>query len=149
MLALAGLCGISDSQARSHKIEIKHLKKQRAEKEAEHKEAKERLNELSHRAQAETLVETQRALQFAQPNAIAEEIEQRAWDDIAVSTRGNWASAEKEIRASNWQVKTPALIREREAEAARLHDAAKEMARIDKAIRKQKALERRERKTAA
>jgi hypothetical protein len=58
------------------------------------------------------------------------------------ASAGKWTGAQK-IPNLNWQAKDSELIRKRELEEARMREAAREIARIDKAIRKQKARERR------
>ena len=148
MLVLAGFCGTSEAQARSHKSEIQRLEKQRAEHVEAHREAKERLSELlsefdcriNSRAAAVKAESRMRPAPFE-----AAEVEDEApdaWENEVVPVHGNWAAAEQEIRSFNWDVRNPDLIRERELEEARMREAAREIVKIDKAIRKEKARER-------
>jgi hypothetical protein len=109
MLALAGFCGTTQTQARSNKSEIKHLEKQRAHLQDTYLESKERLRELEL---------------------------QNGWEQKTDSTHGNWASVEKQIQSLNWDVTDSELHREREKHEAKMREAAREMARLDKAIRK-------------
>ena len=148
MLVLAGFCGTSEAQARSHKSEIQRLEKQRAEHVEAHREAKERLSELlieldsriNSRAAAVTAESRMRPAPFEA--AEVEDEAQDAWESDVVPLHGNWAAAEQEIRSFNWDVRNPDLIRERELEEARMREAAREIVKIDKAIRKEKARER-------
>lgn len=132
ILAFAGICGASETQARSHRFEIKHLEKQRAERIEAHREAKERLNELNSRMSFKAAAEA----------AEIEEEAPGALENKTVPVDGNWAVAEQEIRNFNWKVTEPDLIRERELEESGMRSTAREIAEIDKAIRKEKARER-------
>jgi hypothetical protein len=134
MLAFAGLCGTAETQARSHKFEIKHLEKQRAELLEVHREARERLDELSSHVTLGVSVE-------------AEDLE---GEDEVAATFGSQTVFAHEPQVSkaqipnlNWQVKDSELVRARELAEIRMREAAREIARIDKAIRKQRARERR------
>ena len=142
LLAFAGLCGTMETQARSHKYEIKHLEKQRAERLEEHGEARERLNELNSQMNFGVALQPEGRLEVATfVTADAAEAPEAIEDDIE-SAGEEWTGAPK-IPNVNWQAKDSELIRERELEQARMREAAREIARIDKAIRKQKAHERR------
>lgn len=135
MLAFAGLCGTAETQARSHKFEITHLEKQRAEILQVHREAKERLDELSSHV---TLGVSVAAENLADGD-----------DEVAATFENQTVFAQEphvsraNIPNLNWVVKDTDLVRERESEEIRMREAAREIARIDKAIRKQKARERR------
>ena len=148
MLVLAGFCGTSEAQARSHKSEIQRLEKQRAEHVEAHREAKERLSELLSEfdCRINSRAVTVKAESKMRPAPFeAVEVEDEApdaWENEVVPVHGNWAAAEQEIRSFNWDVRNPDLIREREAEEARMREAAREIVKIDKAIRKEKARER-------
>jgi hypothetical protein len=142
MLAFAGLCGTAETQARSHKYEIKHLEKQRAERLEEHREAKERVTELNSQMNFGVALQPESRSNVATfVTADADEARDTIEDDIRYSGE-EWTGVQK-IPNLNWQAKDSELIRERELEQARMREAAREIARIDKAIRKQKARERR------
>jgi hypothetical protein len=129
MLALAGFCGTSQTQARSQKIEIKRLEKQRVHWEQAYRESKDRVRELDSGI-------TPRSIEAA--NFGGEEID--SWKLHTGSSDGNWDRAETAIRNCNWNVKRPELIRQRDLEEALMRKAAREMADIDKAIKKKTAL---------
>jgi hypothetical protein len=131
LLALAGFCSATHSQARSHKFEIKHLERQRAERLEEHREAKERLNELSS------------ATTFETSAADATRLSRFVSADIDDESTGVVSSPGPASIEHNWQVKNPDLIRQRELEESRMREAAREIAKLDTQIRKQKARERR------
>ena len=144
MLVLAGFCGTSEAQARSHKSEIQRLEKQRAEHVEAHREAKERLSELDSRINSRAAAVKAESRMRPAPFEAAEVEDESpdAWENEVVPVHGNWAAAEQEIRSFNWDVRNPDLIRERELEEARMREAAREIVKIDKAIRKEKARER-------
>ena len=121
MLALAGLCGATETQARSHKSEVKRLEKERAASLEAHREARERLDELT-----------------SKPSLAVETAD--TFHDEIVSTHQHW-TLQKDLPNVNWPTNSE-LSREREREEARMREAAREIERIDKAI-KQKAGERR------
>lgn len=127
-LALAGLFGITEAEAKSHKGEIKSLEKQRAQLQAEHRESRDRLKELNHRV-GRKVVENDDEPDEWESDADSDETEVR----------------DEEFKRVGSDRIDADLIKEREAEAARAKAAAKEMARIDKAIRREKARERLER----
>ena len=142
VLAFAGLCGTAETQARSHKHEIKHLEKQRAERVEDHREAKERLNELTSQTNFGVALQPESRLEESTFVTVDTDGSPDTTEDDFVSAGEEWTSAQK-IPNLNWQAKDSELIRKREVEEARLREAAREIARIDKAIRKQKARERR------
>ena len=142
MLVLAGFCGTSEAQARSHKSEIQRLEKQRAEHVEAHREAKE-VNWILGSIPETAAVKAESRMRPAPFEAAEVEDEAPdAWENEVVPVHGNWAAAEQEIRSFNWDVRNPDLIRERELEEARMREAAREIVKIDKAIRKEKARER-------
>src|SRR5688572_27094340 len=59
VLAFAGFCGTVETQARSHKFEIKHLERQRAERLEEHRDARERVSELSFQVNRSVAIEAE------------------------------------------------------------------------------------------
>ena len=143
MLAFAGLCGTSETQARSHKFEIKHLERHRAERLEEHREAKERLDELNFGSSFTAAADAESSMRLSR--FVTVDMDGNSSDTIetgSVSVLGN-EKAEQEVAGSNWQVKDPQLIRERELEEARMRDAAREIAKLNREIRKQKARQRR------
>jgi hypothetical protein len=142
LLAFAGLCGTAETDARSHKFEIKHLEKQRAERIEEHREARERINELNSQINLGVAIKagtTSGATTFVMAETDGEAPGTSEYD--TVSAHENWMF-EQEIPNLNWQVSDSELIRQRELEELRMRETAREIARIDKAIRKQKARER-------
>jgi hypothetical protein len=142
LLAFAGLCGTAETQARSQKYEIKHLEKQRAERLEEHREAKERVTELNSQMNFGVALQPESRLDVATfVTADADEARDTIEDDLEFA--GEDRTGVQKIPNLNWQEKDSELIRERELEQARMREAAREIARIDKAIRKQKARERR------
>ena len=142
LLAFAGLCGTTETQARSHKYEIKHLEKQRAERLEEHREAKERVTELNSQMNFGVALQPESRSDVATfVTADAEEARDTIEDDIDYAAE-DWTDVQK-IPNLNWHANDSELIRERELEQARMREAAREIARIDKAIRKEKARERR------
>jgi hypothetical protein len=122
-LMLAGLCGISDVKAKSHRNEIKSLEKQRTHCQEECIESMERLRELDFRAtrKAENRDNEDETIEAEEPNNVREPLN---------------------LKSEAPQPTNPNLIKQREAEAVRAKLAAHELARIDKALRKQKARER-------
>lgn len=140
VLAFAGLCGTAETQARSHKYEIKHLEKQRAERLEEHREAKERINELTSQTNFGVALQPESRLDVATFVTADTDATEDANDDTESAGR-EWTGAQR-IPNLNWQARDSQLIRDREMEEARMREAAREIARIDKAIRKQKARER-------
>ena len=138
MLAFAGLCGTAETQARSHKYEIKHLEKQRAQCLEEYREAKERVVELTSQTNFDVALQPESRLDVATfVTADADEAPDTIEDHFA-SAGKEWTGAQR-IPNLNWQARDSQLIRDREMEEARMREAAREIARIDKAIRKQKA----------
>ena len=137
VLAFAGLCGTAETQARSHKYEIKHLEKQRAERLEEHREAKERINELTSQTNFGVALQPESRLDAATFVTADTDATADANDDTDSASR-EWTGAQR-IPNLNWQARDSQLIRDREMEEARMREAAREIARIDKAIRKQKA----------
>lgn len=135
MLAVAGLCGTVETQARAQKFEIKHLEKQRTGLIEEHREAKERISELSGPATFGVSVE-------AEILAEGGDEVSKAFEDQMVFAHEPRASRTK-IPNLNWQLKDSEQIRERELVELKMREAAREIARIDKTIRKQTARERR------
>jgi hypothetical protein len=127
-LMLAGLCGISEVKAKSHRHEIKALEKQRAHLQAEHSESVARLRELGARVGRKAAEQD-------------DEVE-GADDEGIVSDESEEISDAAEFKSVQSQSVDPEVAREREAEALRVKEAAKELARLDKAIRRQKARER-------
>ena len=123
-LMLVSLCGISDAEAKSHKSEIKNLERHRAQFQAECRESKERLKELSDLRRSRKT-----------DNWIVEQFDDEEID-TEVETRREPVHREKN---------NPELRKERAAERARIKLAAMEMEKIDRAIRKEKELERLER----
>jgi hypothetical protein len=122
-LMLAGLCGISEAEATSHRGEIKSLEKQRAHYQQEHSESMERLRELDFRARRRTIDEDDE-------------------DEVVGDDEGEMLREDAGLKIAESTPMNRDLVQEREVEAARAKVAAKEMAKIDKAIRKEKARER-------
>jgi hypothetical protein len=135
ILAFAGFCGTSETQARSHKFEIKHLEKQRAERVEAHREAKERFNELNRQINFKA-AETKGRMRPAPFEAVETEDDAPDISKTKPLAHENWAGSEHELPNFNWNVINPDLIRERELEEARMRATAREIAQIDKAIRK-------------
>ena len=124
LLALAGFCSTTESQARSHKFEIKHLERQRAERLEEHREARDRLNELS----SATTFETPTADEMRLSQFVTADTDDEESTDVSSHPFEH-----------NNHPKDPELIRERELHESRMREAAREIARLDAQIRKQKA----------
>jgi hypothetical protein len=143
LLAFAGFCGTAGTHARSHKFEIKHLEKLRAERVEAHREAKERLEELNSGINFRDAADAEIRMRPApfEPADIEEEAS-RTFEHDTIPGHGNWVSGH-EMRNGNWEARSPDEIREREIEEAKMREAAWEIARIDKAIRKEKARARR------
>jgi hypothetical protein len=142
LLAFAGFCGTAETHARSHKFEIKQLEKLRAERVEAHREAKERLEELSSAVVFKDAADPEIRIRPAPFEAADIEEEASRTFEHDTIPRGNWVS-DHEMRNGNWEVRSPDEIREREIEEAKMREAAREIARIDKAIRKEKARARR------
>jgi len=133
LLALAGLYGTAETQARSHKFEIKHLEKQRAERLEEHREAKERISELNSQINFGAADRAENGLSAA-TFVMAEGDDDTFETDIAFAHDNS--VFEQAMPNVNWHARDPQLIRERELEELRLRETAREIARIDRAIRK-------------
>ncbi len=134
LLAFAGICGTAETQARSHKFEIKHLEKQRAERLEEHREARERISELNSQIKFGVAVEPESKLDVATfVMAVADDEAPVTFENQTVFGHENWAS-DKDIVNLNWQARDPELIRERELEEMRMREAAREINRIDSRI---------------
>jgi hypothetical protein len=126
LLAFAGLYGTTETQARSHKFEIKHLEKQRAERLEEHREARERINELN----SETRLGAALIVTADAGDAAADMFENQI-----VFAHEN-SPIEQQIPNMNWNVTDSMLSRQRKLEEIRMRQTAREIARIDKAMRK-------------
>ena len=136
LLAFAGLCGAAETQARSHKFEIKHLEKQRAERIEEHREARERINELNSQINFDVVIEADTQPRSAPFVTVeADDEAPGAYENEIVFAHEN-IPFEKDIPNLNWQMKDPELIRQRELEEMKVRETAREIARLDKAIRK-------------
>ena len=136
LLALAGLCGTAETQARSHKFEIKHLQKERDERIEEHREARERVDELNSQINFGVIGETESRLAAATfVTAEGDDETPDTFENDSVSVHENW-NFEQLTTNVNWQARNPQLIRERELEEMRMREVAREIDRIDRAIRK-------------
>jgi hypothetical protein len=125
------LCGISEVKAKSHRNEIKALEKQRAHLQEEHSESVARLRELSGR--------------IGRKAADREDDAEGVDVDNDGSAGGQSEKVEEVVVFKSVQaqsVSSPEVAREREAVGLRAKVAAKELARIERAIRKQRARER-------
>lgn len=132
LLAFAGLYGTAETQARSQKVEIKHLEKQRAERLEEHREARERINELNSQIHFGVVAEAANRSNASAFVTAETDYEATIETDIVSS----YDSFEHDIPNLNCQVPNSELIRQRELEEIRMREAAREIAKIDKAIRK-------------
>ena len=140
MLAVAGFCGTAESHARSYKLEIKQLEKERVERVEEYREAKERVDELSSGISFNAGGDGEcgmRASGFVMAEGDDELLEVFG-DEVVSAHEGGNSGGEKDALNINWKVSDPEVIRERELEEERMRAAAREIAKIDKAIRKQK-----------
>jgi len=133
LLAFAGLCGTAETQARSQRFGIKHLEKERAERLDEHREAKERINELN--SQINFGVAGGAESRLSAPTLFMAQCDDDVVENNTAFAHDN-SVFEQELPSLNWQVRDPRLIRERALEEMKMREAAREIARIDKAIRK-------------
>ena len=99
----------------------------------EHREARERINELD--SQIHFGVADEAESRLSAPTLFMAQCDDDVVENNTAFAHDN-SGSEQEIPNLNWQVRDPRLIRERELEEMKMRQAAREIVRIDKAIRK-------------
>ena len=110
-------------------------KKERDERIEEHREARERVDELNSQINFGVIGETESRLAAATfVTAEGDDETPDTFENDSVSVHENWNF--EQLTNVNWQARNPQLIRERELEEMRMREVAREIDRIDRAIRK-------------